>query len=193
MQALPTTLTNYNVTNLTAGRTYYWFVEARDSGNTLLAASEMRRVVACSSNCSAPPQFLSTADGYGQCGVPYSYSSSGTPQVGGTGPFTFSVGVAAGESAPAGMNVDPSTGEFQWTPTNQDEGLHHVQLTATGPGGASTQAYDLVVTCPNGKASTVGCACGAAPGSMVSVVGALLWLMVRVRQRRARRRRREDC
>jgi hypothetical protein len=164
MRALNTSVANATLTDLTPGKTYYWHVEALDGSSALVAGSGIQSFVACTGTCNVPPEFLSSANGYAQCGVPYSYSGAGAPVMGGTGPFQFTVGVAAGETAPSGLKVSATTGAFQWTPTKDDEGLHQIQLTATGVGGAATQAYDLVVTCPNGKSAAVGCGCGSIRG-----------------------------
>ncbi len=59
--------------------------------------------------------------------------------------------------APAGMAVDPQTGEVTWLPTALQLGLHRVELAAVDPSGAaSTQVFTVCV--------------GAAPGNRAPLV-----------------------
>jgi hypothetical protein len=172
-EAMHTVLTatpSATVSGLTPGRTYYWHVDALDSGGNIVGGSAIQSFVVCVGSCIEPPAFSSTPADYGECGTAYQY----TPQVTGTAPFQFSVGVAAGEATPSGLSVLPTTGAVQWTPTSQDEGAHHLELTALGAGGSTTQTFEVVVTCPNATQSKVGCACGTVDSMLPELAVALL-------------------
>lgn len=50
-------------------------------------------------------------------------------------------------SAPKGMTINASTGLIQWTPSNQDVGVHPIQVNvADGKGGQDNQSFTLVVS-----------------------------------------------
>ncbi len=50
------------------------------------------------------------------------------------------------ETAPTGMNVDPTTGVITWTPTAAQEGVHTVKLVLTDrAGNAKTQSFEIHV------------------------------------------------
>ncbi|MCG8673750.1 MAG: putative Ig domain-containing protein, partial [Pseudomonadales bacterium] len=64
-------------------------------------------------------------------------------------PITYSI-----EYGPQTMTIDAATGVVEWTPTESDEGLHHVRLRAEdNRGGYATQTYTLVAYKAGGQQS----------------------------------------
>jgi putative Ig domain-containing protein len=130
-----------------------------------------------------PPQFLSMPAGSAVCGRPYRYSSSGSPAMGGTAPFTFSLLAAPDQPLPEGISVDPATGDIAWTPAFQP-GTVHFLLKASNDLFEATQDVSIEVECP--VVLRVGAGCSAAMGAPKDplAVMALAFLLTRGRQRR---------
>ncbi|MFZ5471587.1 MAG: DUF2341 domain-containing protein [Myxococcota bacterium] len=101
------------------------------------------------------PRFLSTPPAEGLCGQVFIYSPQTERATG------FSVVASGRSSVPEGLEVDPSTGTVQWTPTPEQAGLHSLDLVATGPTGSASQPLDVTVRCPRPSPLPVGCGCGS--------------------------------
>jgi hypothetical protein len=188
------------VSGLTASHTYYWNVVALGPDGGVLAGSALGSFVACAGmGCGGPPpddagltlpdggiveagapRFASTPEGSASCGVAYTYSRDGRPQVVGAGPLHFSVEPPSGASLPGGLSVDADTGVLHWTPSAAQEGVQRFDLVVTGPGGTARQPLDVIVVCRDMMPTNVHCGCGEAFGLLP-----WLWLAIaRVAQRR---------
>jgi len=125
--------------------------------------------------------FLSSQATFLACGEVYRYSAAGTPVVSGPGPVTFELAAKQGETLPAGMTVDPATGQVSWTPPADAAGSYVVFLIARGNGWAASQQLEIDLDCAHTKTS-IGCGCAATdlPGL------ALLLAPLLLRRRRLR-------
>ena len=84
----------------------------------------------------AAPAISTTSVPSGRLGGTYST----TIQVTGTGPMAFAVAFGA---LPAGLSLDPATGQITGTPTGVGSATFTVEVT--GPGGRTTRSFTLVV------------------------------------------------
>jgi uncharacterized protein (TIGR03382 family) len=120
---------------------------------------------------SAPPPSPS------QCGVKWNYR----PAAVGTAALTWDV---VADPRPAGLMVDSTTGEVKWMPDPRIPAgtLKTFKLVATTPGGMQlTQPVSVVVpSCDPVALTTSGC---GASGGVPALLGALLWVTVRLRRR----------
>jgi RHS repeat-associated protein len=94
---------------------------------------------------NTPPQITSTPKGPAVVGVRWVYQVKAQDAEGDE--ITFSLG-----AHPVGMSIDPKTGLVQWTPTADQVGKQHIEITATDiPGASTTQLFDLpvVATAPD--------------------------------------------
>jgi hypothetical protein len=105
------------------------------------------------------PRFTSSPSTSAVCGGAYHYSGTQLPEVEGDGPFTFSVAPVQGSALPAGLTIDPTTGELNWTPTREQAGAHSVVLTVEGASGSATQTFSIVVDCADTRPVQVSCGC----------------------------------
>jgi hypothetical protein len=128
-----------------------------------------------------PPRFLSSPASVARCGQPFRYSDDGAPKAEGTGPLAFHVRGVGGAALPEGVEVNPVTGAFEWTPSSRQVGEHRFELVVSDLGGASAQPLHVRVDCPLEQPS-VGCGCHGAAG------GSALWVVLSLA--RALRRRR---
>src|SRR5262249_19784555 len=110
MRVVNATGSSATVNGLTPGKTYYWHVEAQNSGGGVVAGSALGTAVGCANGSDFPLQSPPPANGLAECGLPYSYSDLGAPTVSGVGPFQFTVSAPSGETLPAGLSVTSSTG-----------------------------------------------------------------------------------
>lgn len=86
------------------------------------------------------PLNLANVTNPGVLGEPYSHVAPST--TGGTGPYTYSA-----TGLPAGLSIDPASGQISGTPT--DDGTSSVTVTVTDATGATKSiTTDLVVTVP---------------------------------------------
>jgi MYXO-CTERM domain-containing protein len=202
MRRLVTSTNSAAATDLTPGHHYFWNVVALASDGSVIAGSGLSSFIACAgAGCGGPPPpdagltlddggvlevgpplFASTPEGYAACGQAYAYSRDGRPEVAGSGPFHFSIEPPAGAMLPAGVSVDADTGEVQWTPSAQQEGVQHFDLVVTGPGGTARQALDVVVVCRDASSPGVKCGCSGSSDALATLVLAAL----AVRRRRTR-------
>ncbi|HTJ01007.1 MAG TPA: PKD domain-containing protein [Dongiaceae bacterium] len=92
-----------------------------------------------------PPQFTSTPPQTGNPGAAYAYTATATDPNQDT--ITFAL-----TQNPAGMSINGSSGQINWTPTVGQLGGNAVTITANdGHGGVATQSYNLVVLSGNGS------------------------------------------
>jgi VCBS repeat-containing protein len=68
-------------------------------------------------------------------------------------------------SLPAGASLDPSTGEFSWTPSAADTGTHTIAFTATDPAGLSATRMTTITVVPVNQAPV----CSAARASVTEI------------------------
>ncbi|MFZ5468257.1 MAG: fibronectin type III domain-containing protein, partial [Myxococcota bacterium] len=191
-----TTSTALTVSGLMPGRQYFWQVVAQDPNGAILAGSTLSRFVACvPGSCvaadggwvyevpdggAAAPQFRSTPGAFAECGKPYEYSESGRPTLTGVDPFSFTA------QGPEGFAVVADTGEVLWTPSSEQEGVHRLTLTASGPGGSDSQSWSVVVVCKTQRDLRTGCDCQSS-GSLPFVAAILLALGFAVAGKKRRR------
>jgi hypothetical protein len=128
------------------------------------------------------PVFTSSPTTSAFCGAPYHYSGTHTPDVTGTGPFAFTVAPIPGSALPAGLTVDPATGDFGWTPSKADVGTHPVIVSVSNADGTATQTFSIVVECKDDQKVAVGCT--SAPGEAMWLV-LLLTFARKYRSRRS--------
>lgn len=128
------------------------------------------------------PKLHSTPATTAYCGTPYRYSGTRTPQVEGTGPFQFTVKGIAGSEVPVGLTLDSMTGEFSWTPTQQEQGAHPLELVVTNSVGQDSQVFNIVVDCTEQKTLPVGCTCASSEAGL-TWLAALALVLTRRRAR----------
>jgi YD repeat-containing protein len=122
------------------------FQDARDvtftpDGSLCVLDTKAKRIVwiLASQANNQLPLIVSTPPTLALAGAHYLYAVHAMDPNGGG--LTFSL-----DSAPPGMQIDPSTGEVQWTPTVDQLGQHQIAIRATDAGGLSdTQIYTLEV------------------------------------------------
>lgn len=91
------------------------------------------------SGANNPPTIVSTPITTATEDTPYSYDVDATDPDGDT--LTYSLAVA-----PAGMNIDPATGEITWTPTNAQVGDNLVTVVVEDSAAASdSQSFTVAV------------------------------------------------
>ena len=84
-----------------------------------------------------PPIFTSTPVVDAAVNTPYTYEAIAKDPD--SNPLTYTL-----VSSPAGMSVNPSTGQLTWTPTSDQLGLFEVVLKVTdGQGGTTEQAFKI--------------------------------------------------
>ncbi|MCC6540562.1 MAG: VCBS repeat-containing protein [Bryobacterales bacterium] len=137
------TAARYSDASLTNGTTYYYLVRwvgatGLESGDGT-EASAIPTPDARAAN-TTPPTILSNPVTRARTLARYSYQvTAGDPDAGDTLTYT----VAAG---PAGMNMNPSTGLIEWTPTAQQFGYVNVTVRVEDRTGRfATQTYRLFV------------------------------------------------
>ncbi len=148
-----------------------------DAGLACHTAVEAR---ASSNDGLFPPVIVSVPQASVKCGEAYHYDDDNTPLATGSAPITWSLGKSAGGAgAPAGMTIDATTGQLQWTPDKKTRGPIRVTVVATNAAGSTEQDFLVQVDC--GKAS--GCGCGN-----LDLAPALLGLsaLLMLRRRRVR-------
>jgi len=119
--------------------TYAVAVQARDPGG--LVATQAFTVTVTVGN--AAPQITSAAVTAATAGVEYRYAVVAADPNGDT--LTYALA-----QAPAGMTVQPSTGQLAWTPVAGQIGSHDVTVRVSDAGGlAATQSFSIVVAAPN--------------------------------------------
>ncbi|MFZ9887778.1 MAG: PKD domain-containing protein, partial [Myxococcota bacterium] len=126
----------------------YYRVSVTATDGTGLTSTSVLEVSVTDDGGLLPPQFLSTPGVSAEVGVPYRYDDDGKPAVRGGRPLTFELGKMVGSTrvgAPAGMSVDPYSGELLWIPTAQQAGPHGVTLVAWNAAGIRTQEFEVVV------------------------------------------------
>lgn len=129
------------------------------------------------------PRITSSYNPDARCGVAWQYDDDGRASASGDGPIEFRLQAPRGEPLPAGMRVDPESGELFWMPVNAQQGRQRAELVAVGPGGSDTQAIEVVVSCPPANLFHV-CGCGAGGADLFAA--ALLALVVLGRRARER-------
>jgi uncharacterized protein (TIGR03382 family) len=95
-----------------------------------------------------PPRIVSVPGVVARVGEPYRYDDDGSPTARGDNPMAWELGKIVGTElvgAPAGMIVDPFSGEVLWIPTADQEGTVQVALVATNPAGVSIQEFEITV------------------------------------------------
>jgi len=124
--------TSATVTGLTNGVTYTFEVEATNTQGTGPASSPSNSVT------TSAPIVAAGALPSGEVSVPYSTTPTAS---GGTGALTWSV---TGGSLPAGLTLNPTTGQITGTPTSG--GTSTFTLVATdGVGGTGTRSESITV------------------------------------------------
>ena len=95
-----------------------------------------------------PPRIVSQPSHAAMVGVAYRYDADGLPVAQGARPIIWRVGRRVSQQVlnkPAGMEIDPQTGEIRWTPTADQVGAQRVTLVAENPGGLHVQDFEVVV------------------------------------------------
>ena len=101
--------------------------------------SEDSAAVTVTLDQTAPGNFLSTPPSSAMTGELLVYDAN-HPEEGQSG-FRYSL-----SNAPTGATIDPAAGEFSWTPSSADAGLHSFGIVATDAAGNSrTQTVNLNV------------------------------------------------
>lgn len=103
------------------------------------------------------PTFRSHPSTAASCGSAWHYSGTQLPDVAGTGPFTFSVSAIEGSELPAGLTIDPSTGQLSWTPTREQKGTYPLILRVDSALGSDQQSFAVVVDCTDPMKAQVNC------------------------------------
>jgi large repetitive protein len=120
----------------TVAGTFSFTITATDT-NLCTGDRDYQFVVGCSAIAVAPV-LPGLPDG--TAGTPYAATFTAS---GGADPYTFSLGAG---SLPAGLTLDPATGELTGTPTVSDR--FNFQVVATDASGCSgAQEYVLIIDC----------------------------------------------
>jgi hypothetical protein len=131
------------------------------------------------------PRFTSSPSTSAACGSPYHYSGTRLPEVEGDGPFVYSLQAVQGAALAAGLTVDATTGELNWTPTREQAGTHPLVLTVESASGSTTQTFSIVVDCADTRPVQVSCGCSGFGNSGPGL--AALALLLRGRRRLMKR------
>ncbi|GAA0853767.1 M12 family metallo-peptidase [Aliiglaciecola litoralis] len=90
----------------------------------------------------SPPTINSSANTNAEVAVPYQYDADGFVEADGSGDIAFTL-----DFGPDGMTVSVE-GEVLWIPSEQQVGVHSVQITATSQYGSDSQLFDVEVDAP---------------------------------------------
>lgn len=100
-------------------------------------------IEALTAHPNAPPRFATRPDLIATAGTAWSYPANAVDPDDQTLGYELVVG-------PAGMTVDPASGQVDWSPANNEAGEHRVLLSATDPAGLKAwQHFYLSVRNPN--------------------------------------------
>jgi PKD repeat protein len=177
----------------------------RHYGNAGNHAAEFRAVDSTGAPCSArveitvlspegvrPPRIVSIPNGKTTCFEPYQYDGDARVSAAGEQPMTWTIGQRIGDTfigAPAGMSIDPASGEITWIPPVGAPTTEHVVVTVRNEAGIDVQTFDVEVACGGVLTGDGGgsssCSCNAARENRSPAIGLLLlgWLVVRRRKK----------
>jgi len=121
--------------------TFNVIVVATDDGSPVLSAQETVTITVLGAN--TPPVLNVPGAVFGTPGIPLTFTATATDSDAGQS-FAF-----AAFAGPAGGAINPSNGQYSWTPTSADLGTQTVTVAVAdngNPSGSDTAQVSLIVT-----------------------------------------------